>query len=73
MIINPEYLRKFEEKLCSDPRTATNYYEALKIYEGLWQEAIFFNSISHKNYFADIEPDIKIAKTLNMLKAKKNV
>ncbi len=73
MITNPEYLRKFEERLSSDPKTATNYYEALKIYEGLWQEALFFKSISHKNYLDDIKPDIEIAKTLNMLKGKNNV
>lgn len=68
MVKNPEYLRKFEKKLSCDPRIVTNYYEALKIYEGLWEEALFFNSISCKDYLNDIEPDIEIAKTLNMLK-----
>jgi len=71
MITNPEYLRRFEEQLASDPKVVTNYHKALKIYEGLWEEALFFKCISHKDYLVDIKPDIKIAKTLNMLKSKK--
>ncbi|MCX5782375.1 MAG: hypothetical protein NT145_06695 [Elusimicrobia bacterium] len=63
MIKNIELFEKFQRQLLKTKKYS--YGQALKIYENLHKEAVFFGAISSKTILEGIEVDKKIAKMLN--------
>jgi hypothetical protein len=63
MVKNPKRIAKFElEEL---KKESLSYTEALKFFEGLWQEGIALGVLPPKNPLDGIETDIRIARILN--------
>jgi hypothetical protein len=63
MVKNPKRLAEFElEEL---KKESIPYAEALKRFEGLWQEGIVLGVLPPKNPLEGIETDIRIARILN--------
>ena len=63
MIKNIKILEDFKNREIK--KSKFSYNEALKIYEGLWNEAIALGILPDKDPLEGIEIDIKIAKILN--------
>jgi hypothetical protein len=66
MVKNPKRIAEFElEEL---KKESIPYAEALKIFEGLWQEGIALGVLPPKNPLEGIETNIRIARILNSCK-----
>ena len=63
MIKNPKILRKFEKEDLRHQKS--DYLQALKIFEALWNEGVTLGVLPLKDPLEDIETDIRIARILN--------
>jgi hypothetical protein len=63
MIKNPEMLRKFEKEDLRNQKS--DYLQALKIFEALWNEGVTLGVLPLKDPLENIETDIRIARILN--------
>lgn len=63
MVKNPKRLAKFElEEL---KKESLSYNEALRIFEGLWQEGVSLGVLPPEDPLEGIETDIRVARILN--------
>lgn len=60
---NKNRLKIFERELVK--REKTDFYENLKIYEALYEEAVELGVLPLKNPLEDIEIDFKVARIVN--------
>jgi len=63
MIKNNKLLEQFERDL--KKREKADYHQNLKIYEGMYKEAVYLNAIPLKDPLDGLEVDIKIARVIN--------
>lgn len=63
MIKDPEYFKKFEDSIIANQKFS--YEKALKIFESMWDEAMYLGIIPGKNPLEGIETDIRVARILN--------
>lgn len=63
MIINPSLLARFNRQYLAKEKFS--YLEALKIFEGLYQEARALGAISAANVLEGLDADIRIARALH--------
>ncbi|OHB46360.1 MAG: hypothetical protein A2545_01140 [Planctomycetes bacterium RIFOXYD2_FULL_41_16] len=63
MIKNNKLLEQFERDL--KKREKADYHQNLKIFEGMYKEAVYLNAIPLKDPLDGLEVDIKIARVIN--------
>lgn len=68
MIKDPILFDNFNKEYCR--KKSMSYQEKLKIFEGLWQEAVALKVLPGKNKLEGIESDIRIAAILNSKQEK---
>jgi hypothetical protein len=66
MVIDTPELREFNRKLLEQERFS--HEEALRIYEALHAEALYFGAITHEDVLDGLEVDLRIARAINGLK-----
>jgi hypothetical protein len=66
MIIDTPKLEEFNRKLMEQERFS--HEEALRIYEALHAEALYFGAITHENILDGLEVDLRIARAVNGVK-----
>lgn len=63
MIKNYDKLRKFEDSLIRAQKA--DYFQNLRIFEGLYKEAVALGALPLKDPLEGIDVDIRLAKSLN--------
>ena len=64
MIKNSEMVKKFEDEFLRN-QGKLSYYQSLKLFTSMWQEAVSLGVFPPMEPLEGIEVDIKIAKVLN--------
>lgn len=64
MIKNPQLLKKFEENFIRN-KGRLPYNQSIKIFTGMWKEAVLLGVLPSKDPFEGVEVDVRIAKVLN--------
>lgn len=70
MIRNTARLTEFNRRLAEQEKFT--YSEALRLYEGLYNEAVSLGAINSENILEGLEVDLRIARALNGLKRCSN-
>ena len=63
-------LREVDERFDQERLADMTYHEALRRFTALWDHARTMGAVNHLDWFADLEPDIRIAHALNALPEK---
>ena len=63
MIKNKILVEQFEQELVK--KNKPDYHQNLKIFEGMYKEAVYLNAIPLKDPLDGLEVDIKIARVIN--------
>ena len=69
MVRNARRLKKFEDDLLKNGRRLS-FLQALKIFQGMWNEAKMLGAFRSKNLLEGIDKDIKMARVLNSCSKK---
>ena len=70
MIKSPEMLQKVDERFDRQRLADMTYHEALERFTALWDQARAMDVVSHTDWLADLESDIRLAHALNALPEK---
>ena len=64
MIKNHQLLKKFEEDFIQN-KGSLRYNQSIKIFAGMWKEAVLLGALPLKDPSEGVDVDVRIAKVLN--------
>lgn len=67
MIKSPDMLRRLDERYERERLADMTYHEVLQRFTALWEHARAMGAVDHRDWLADLEPDLRIAHALNAL------